>query len=412
MCQFYYHRAAWKQCVCAWNAKIVTPNSHWPPTVSTVASTITRSSLYSVKMTKRNYGIEVWCVNCCKTTIENWKQFCARIMQFQRKHRLQRVVWQRQQVRRQGKWVLTKMVLIMCAKYANDCTCMRRAWCVTWKHIKVMIGRTNWHRTADVRPMLKSRADWRWWNVPIAIDCSAIWLQCKSIESKSITTPIHSPNDSLQLYWIRCSSVSSVIFCTTTKWPCSSMSPAMILPLVSSAPGATLVASHWWRYCSIDNPNVRRVCTNERNASTWKHHSCATNAWGNSKRKRNCSSTGDARECVAWRGKVAIWNKFFFYSCRYTTNHFLALYNQRDARNEFMCEKCGQAFMTTVELIQHSDEYHIKKRKPTELTTESNSSRPYLCDICGKGYTQSSHLYQHLRFHKGNDCPLYSMPSY
>lgn len=66
-----------------------------------------------------------------------------------------------------------------------------------------------------------------------------------------------------------------------------------------------------------------------------------------------------------------------------------------------MCEKCGQAFMTTVELIQHSDEFHIKKRKPSELTTESISSRPYLCDICGKGYTQSSHLYQHLRFHKG-----------
>lgn len=97
---------------------------------------------------------------------------------------------------------------------------------------------------------------------------------------------------------------------------------------------------------------------------------------------------------------------FDFFTCRYTANHFLALYNQKDARNEFICEKCGQAFMTTVELIQHSDEFHIKKRKPSELTTEAISSRPYLCDICGKGYTQSSHLYQHLRFHKGNVCPL------
>lgn len=57
--------------------------------------------------------------------------------------------------------------------------------------------------------------------------------------------------------------------------------------------------------------------------------------------------------------------------------------------------------MTTVELMQHSDEFHIKKRKPSEISAETISSRPYLCDICGKGYTQSSHLYQHLRFHKG-----------
>lgn len=86
---------------------------------------------------------------------------------------------------------------------------------------------------------------------------------------------------------------------------------------------------------------------------------------------------------------------------RYSANHFLALFNQKEGRNEFLCEKCGRACSTTVELIQHSDEFHIKKRKPTEVTSEAISSRPYLCDICGKGYTQSSHLYQHLRFHKG-----------
>lgn len=98
---------------------------------------------------------------------------------------------------------------------------------------------------------------------------------------------------------------------------------------------------------------------------------------------------------------IRIKSEFEF--CRYSSNHFLALYNQQAARNEFLCEKCGQAFMTTSELIEHSDELHIKKRKPSELTTDTNSSRPYLCDICGKGYTQSSHLYQHLRFHKGNE---------
>uniref|UniRef100_A0A182KEK6 C2H2-type domain-containing protein n=1 Tax=Anopheles christyi TaxID=43041 RepID=A0A182KEK6_9DIPT len=38
--------------------------------------------------------------------------------------------------------------------------------------------------------------------------------------------------------------------------------------------------------------------------------------------------------------------------------------------------------------------------KRTEVE-ESNSDRPYLCEKCGKTYTQSSHLWQHLRFHNG-----------
>uniref|UniRef100_A0A182TRL3 C2H2-type domain-containing protein n=1 Tax=Anopheles melas TaxID=34690 RepID=A0A182TRL3_9DIPT len=32
---------------------------------------------------------------------------------------------------------------------------------------------------------------------------------------------------------------------------------------------------------------------------------------------------------------------------------------------------------------------------------ESSNERPYLCEKCGKTYTQSSHLWQHLRFHNG-----------
>lgn len=39
----------------------------------------------------------------------------------------------------------------------------------------------------------------------------------------------------------------------------------------------------------------------------------------------------------------------------------------------------------------------IKYRK----AEPSCRTRQYLCDVCGKSYTQSSHLWQHLRFHKG-----------
>lgn len=38
----------------------------------------------------------------------------------------------------------------------------------------------------------------------------------------------------------------------------------------------------------------------------------------------------------------------------------------------------------------------------------STRARQYLCEICGKSYTQSSHLWQHLRFHQGIkpfECP-------
>lgn len=177
MCHCYCRRESWERCECAWNVKIVIRNFHWPHTVSTAANTITRSDTYSAKRTKRNYGIEVWCVNCCKTTIENWKQFYVKTMRRWSMHRHQQPLRQRalQQRRWQEKWVWTKMAPITCAKYADDCTCTHRVWCGTWKRIKVMIGRTNWHRTIDERQMQKSKVNWKCWNVPIVIDCSAIW---------------------------------------------------------------------------------------------------------------------------------------------------------------------------------------------------------------------------------------------
>ncbi|XP_065085606.1 testis-specific zinc finger protein topi-like [Ochlerotatus camptorhynchus] len=81
------------------------------------------------------------------------------------------------------------------------------------------------------------------------------------------------------------------------------------------------------------------------------------------------------------------------------------------------CEVCGTSFDNADSIISHYTDVHCKKkqsnfgirRQPTEkrdstTTTTSPpccSTRPYLCELCGKTYTQSSHLWQHLRFHNG-----------
>lgn len=77
-------------------------------------------------------------------------------------------------------------------------------------------------------------------------------------------------------------------------------------------------------------------------------------------------------------------------------------------------------FENAPNLVRHLQETHLKKiRTPTvpETSTRvqkspsnlrrggfhqtSNKFRQYLCEFCGKSYTQSSHLWQHIRFHQG-----------
>lgn len=43
----------------------------------------------------------------------------------------------------------------------------------------------------------------------------------------------------------------------------------------------------------------------------------------------------------------------------------------------------------------------VKRGQSSYNAYTSTKWRQYLCDVCGKSYTQSSHLWQHLRFHKG-----------
>lgn len=92
----------------------------------------------------------------------------------------------------------------------------------------------------------------------------------------------------------------------------------------------------------------------------------------------------------------------------------------------FVCELCSTGYETATHLVNHIQDKHMKKipKSAPETSTRvpksplscrkggshqtSNRPRQYLCEICGKSYTQSSHLWQHLRFHQGIkpfECP-------
>lgn len=86
-----------------------------------------------------------------------------------------------------------------------------------------------------------------------------------------------------------------------------------------------------------------------------------------------------------------------------------------------MCEYCTETFQKSSELLRHFAVSHVKKEVEPEKLPEtsqrvkapvtatrrggihqvSTRDRDYLCEVCGKSYTQSSHLWQHLRFHMG-----------
>lgn len=75
------------------------------------------------------------------------------------------------------------------------------------------------------------------------------------------------------------------------------------------------------------------------------------------------------------------------------------------------CEICGELFDTAKTMIEHHTDHQpkkkLRKQQPAANATaeetgeKASKVRQYLCDVCGKSYTQSSHLWQHLRFHKG-----------
>ncbi|XP_075154422.1 matotopetli isoform X2 [Haematobia irritans] len=84
---------------------------------------------------------------------------------------------------------------------------------------------------------------------------------------------------------------------------------------------------------------------------------------------------------------------------RYTTYHFYPRLNKRTGILQMPCGYCDELFESVQDSLAHYEERHSKKNKGEKDVSER--VRLHLCDVCGKSYTQSSHLRQHLRFHEG-----------
>lgn len=136
------------------------------------------------------------------------------------------------------------------------------------------------------------------------------------------------------------------------------------------------------------------------------------------------------RSFEAWNnwfitGKFLLITTISFYSqflltFRYQLKHMFPRIEPEYNKLAFMCEFCVMHFPTDSELVKHKNVAHLKKVEDSDkepktservkklgtnrrggLHQVSTRERDYLCDVCGKSYTQSSHLWQHLRFHQG-----------
>lgn len=98
------------------------------------------------------------------------------------------------------------------------------------------------------------------------------------------------------------------------------------------------------------------------------------------------------------------------YLHRHITLHFFPRQNCATKKLEIACDKCEFFSGRIKDLVEHHNNEHSKKALPNrKQNVSSKKPRPHLCDICGKSYTQSSHLWQHLRFHQGVKpfaCPI------
>jgi uncharacterized Zn-finger protein len=98
--------------------------------------------------------------------------------------------------------------------------------------------------------------------------------------------------------------------------------------------------------------------------------------------------------------------------------HFFPRIEKRVDDLLFSCDTCSILYDNADALVMHLECKHsVKARVSEEGETSTRdkkeaqnrggchqtSTRPrlYLCEFCGKSYTQSSHLWQHLRFHQG-----------
>lgn len=101
----------------------------------------------------------------------------------------------------------------------------------------------------------------------------------------------------------------------------------------------------------------------------------------------------------------------FLYDHRSQTKHFFPRKGDDwDGCLEIGCEKCDVVVDSVDAMYTHSEEHYVRKSRWRNFETNStpvtppfanSRNRKYLCEVCGKTYTQSSHLWQHLRFHQG-----------
>lgn len=116
-----------------------------------------------------------------------------------------------------------------------------------------------------------------------------------------------------------------------------------------------------------------------------------------------------------------------YYVCNVCDSKFLSLeylYEHRNQVKHFFprkgvdsngllkinCEKCDVVLDCAAEMGSHYEEHYVRKSRwrnfdtmssPASPSLSNSRNRKYLCEVCGKTYTQSSHLWQHLRFHQG-----------
>ncbi|XP_050072473.1 testis-specific zinc finger protein topi-like [Anopheles maculipalpis] len=129
----------------------------------------------------------------------------------------------------------------------------------------------------------------------------------------------------------------------------------------------------------------------------------------------NVSSQYCCNVCMAMFGTLSQ-----LYEHRYSNHHY---FPRRRGLLEVLCpesdelllncELCGFCCNQLRTLLQHRAEKHANTdhdntpvaeklaapQKTTKKLDKEETTRQFLCEKCGKTYTQSSHLWQHLRFH-------------